>query len=324
MKKNRMLIVDSQQMVINQLKAQFPEYDVDEANNGRMALKMILEEKPDIILLDTTIPGIDGYTVLSIVKSSPETRFIPVILTAAIAGIEDQTKARERGADGFLVKPFNLMLLQSKIKNLLQIKALHDELSKAQQMLISLVQALEAKDEYAVGHSQRIAGYAVRLARKELLQPFWQEEIRTAALLHDIGKVGIKESIFQKPAKLTDEEYAIVKTHPAAGEKICAVLTNLAPVLPFIRHHHERFDGGGYPDGLIGTAIPLGARILAVADAYDALTSRRPYREAYSPDETVGILREHAGSQWDPQLVELFCQMVESGTLHSEEENKKT
>jgi len=323
MKKAKLLIVDDQQTTISQLRSEFREYEVDEADNGRMALKKIKEDKPDLIIINTTTAGIDGYSVLSIVKSSPDTHNIPIILTTAMEGAEDRAKSLEKGADDFLIKPFDPAELQGKVKTLLRIKSLQDELTRVRQFLVSMAQIMEDKSEYWAGHSRRIAGYAVRLARKDLLHPSWLEEVKIAALLHDIGKSTIKESIFLKPGKLTAEELEMVKSHPAAGEKMCAVLTSLKPVLPIIRHHHERFDGGGYPDGLKGSEIPLGARIIAVADGYDALTSERPFRQANSPLEAVNILRENAGSQWDPQLVELFCQLVETGTLNSEEESKK-
>jgi HD-GYP domain-containing protein (c-di-GMP phosphodiesterase class II) len=177
---------------------------------------------------------------------------------------------------------------------------------------------VEDKSVYFVGHCQRTADYAVKLARKELVKPVWQEEIRTAALLRDIGKIGIPEALFLKPGKLTDEEFVTVKSHAVIGENFCSSLAALKPVLALIRHHHERFDGKGYPDGLKGSDIPFGARIIAVADGYDGLTSDRPYRSAFSLAEALAILREGAGTQWDPELVELFCQLVESGTLHFE------
>jgi putative two-component system response regulator len=323
MKRAKLLVVDNQQLSIDLLRGLFAEYDVDEANNGRMALKRIQEEKPDLIILDTTIPGIDGYSVLSIVKSSPETHNIRVILTSAIVGAEDRARSLEKGADDFVVKPFQPADLKDRVKTLLRIKVLSDELTKARQLLVTMARIMEDKSEYFAGHSHRVAAYAVRLARKDLLHPFWLEEVRLAGLLHDIGKIAVRESIILKPGLLTVEELEMVKAHPAAGEKLCGVLSELNPVLAFVRHHHERFDGGGYPDELAGNEIPLGARIIAVANGYDAITSERPYRRAFTPGEAMAILRENAGSQWDPQLVELFCQMVETGTLHSEDEGKK-
>jgi len=315
----KMLIVDDQQININLLKTQFHDYEVDEANSGRSALKKILQDKPDIILLDVMMPGIDGYSVLSIIKNSPETRFIPVILVTAIGGIEELVKSQQRGADDLITTPFKPAELRDKVKTLLQIKALHDELSGVQHVFISMAQTLEDKTEYFAGHAKRAAGYAVRLARKELVQPLWFEEIKVAAMLRDIGNLGIKDSILLKAAKLTDEEFRSVKEHPAASEKICSAIATLNTIRTFIRHHHERYDGGGYPDGLKGSDIPVGARIIAVADAYDALTSNRPYRRAYLPAEAMVIMRENAGTQWDPELVNLFCQMVDDGTLHGNE-----
>ncbi|MDR3589992.1 MAG: response regulator [Negativicutes bacterium] len=323
MKKAKLLLVDDQPTTIDQLRAVFADYDVDDANNGRMALKQLRENKPDLIILNTATPGIDGYSVLTIVKNSPDTHTIPIILTTAIAGAEDRTRSLEKGADDFLVKPLKLPELAEKVKSLLRFKVVHDELTRVRQLFVSMAKIMEDKSEYYAGHSQRVAVYAARLARKDLLHPLWMEEVRAAALLHDIGQIAVRESIFLKPGKLTAEEFEMVKTHPVAGVTMCAVLSVLKPVLPFIRHHHERFDGSGYPDRLKGSEIPLGARIIAVADGYDALTSERPYRRAFSPSEAMAILRDNSGSQWDPQLAELFCQMVETGTLQGEEDGKR-
>lgn len=315
---SKILIVDDHQENIEYLKAQLHEFDLLEANNGRAALKKVLEDKPDLILLDVMMPGIDGYTVLSIVKNSPATRIIPVIMLTASNEIDDPMKFHERGAEDSISEPFHKKELLEKIKTLLHVKELRDQVAETQQVLISLVQAMEDKNMYYRGHCQRTADYAVKLARKELLQPARQEQIRTAALLHDIGKIGIPEMLYFKDGQLTGEELEIVKKHSVLGEQFCSSLTALKPMLPFIRYHHERYDGTGYPDGLKGRDIPLGARIIAVADGYDALTSERPYRKAFSPEDAVVILRANSGSQWTPELVELFCQLVEGGTLHSE------
>jgi putative two-component system response regulator len=320
MKVPKILIVDDQQTSINLLKTQLEEYNIYEANSGRVALKLIQEEKPDVILLDVMMPGIDGYSVLSIVKSAPETRMIPVLVVTALGGTDDKAKFLDRGADGYVTKPVNPVELRDKVRSLFGIKALRDELYQAQQTLIKLTYIFEEKDRYQTGHCRRTAIYAVRLARKELLQPLWQEEIKNAALLHDIGKVGIRESLFLKPGNLTAEEFEEVKQHVIIGQKICSSLKIFEPILPFIRHHHERYDGTGYPDGLKGKEIPIGARIIAVADAYDALTSERPYRRAYTQDEALQIFKDNAGSHWDPEIVELLCELAKMGSLNAERE----
>jgi putative two-component system response regulator len=308
----RLLIVDDQQTNINLLKTQFQEYDISEANNGRMALKQIKEDKPDLILLDVMMPGIDGYSVISIVRNSPETRYIPIIVVSSLGGIDEQAKALEKGADDYISKPFRPAEFKGKVKTLLRIKALHDELAAVQQLLISFAQAVDDRDAYDAGHGQRTASYAVKLARKELLQPVWQEEIKVAALLHDIGKIYLKPSLLNKAEKLTPEEVEAVNSHPVTGEKICSVLSALKPILPMIRHHHERYDGTGYPDGLKGPDIPVGARIIGVASSYVTLTSERPNRKVFAPQDALQIMRDNAGTQWDPALVELFCQIIES------------
>lgn len=311
MKTPRLLIVDDQQLNINILKDQFQGYDISEANNGRMALKQLKEQKPDLILLDVMMPGIDGYSVISIVRNSPETKFIPIIVVSALSGTDERAKALERGADAYISKPFNPVDIKDKVKMLLRIKALHDELANVQQLLISLARAVDDHHDDTAGHGQRTAGYAVKLARKELLQPIWQEEIRVASLLHDIGKIYLRPSLLSKTGKLTPEEVEEINGHPAAGEKLCAAFSSLKPILPLIRHHHERYDGTGYPDGLQGADIPVGARIIAIANSYVTLTSERANRKAFTPQEALQFMRDNAGSQWDPALVELFCQIVE-------------
>jgi len=313
MNRAKILIVDNQQINIERLKAHLKEYAISEVNSGRLALRKVSEEKPDVILLDAMMTGIDGLTILSILKNTPETKSIPVLLFATSEEIESLSTSSIKSADDFLIMPFNPIELQSKVKSLVTIKGLQDELADVQRLLISFAEMVENKTEYFVGHGQRTAGYAIRLARKELVQPALLEGIRIAALLHDIGMINVPETLLVKPSHLTEAEYEKVKMHPIASEKICSVLIMLRPILPYVRSHHERYDGNGYPDGLKGQKIPLGARIIAVADAYDALTCTRPSRRSYTPDEAIYILKQGAGIHWDPGLVELFSQTVDIG-----------
>lgn len=310
MSKPKILIVDDQQPNIALLKSLLPDYDTTEATSGRLALKQISDQKPDLILLDVMMPGIDGYSVLSIVKNSAHTRGIPVLAVSALGGMDEKLKSLAKGADGFIIKPVNPQELKAKIKALLRVKVLHDELDAAQKTLISIAAMLDDKHLFRSGHSCRTAHYAVRLARLELLQSWQQEEIRLAALVHDIGYVTVPESILLQGDRLTPEELAHIQNHPLTGEVICSALASFKPVLPYIRHHHENYDGTGYPDKLKGAAIPLGARILAIADAYDALTNDRPHRKALSPQAALAVLANGAGSRWDPGLVALFCRLI--------------
>lgn len=308
---SKILIADDQKASIALLKVQLKDFDVIEANNGGEALKKIHEEKPDLILLDVMMPGIDGYSVLSIIKNAEETKITPVILVTSLTGEEDRIKFLEKGADDYIVKPYSTPVLLARIKNLLRSRVgLQNQLDSVHNMVISLTTALEAKDEYSVRHSKRTAFYAEKLAQRFYLVKTLRNQIRMAGLLHDIGKIGIKDSILSKPGKLDIDEFEIIKSHPEAGEKICSFVTSLKPILPFIRHHHERFDGSGYPDGVKGMDIPLGARILAIADSFDALTSNRPYRKAFDQEQALEVLREGAGTQWDEQLVIRFSEIL--------------
>lgn len=315
MTKHKLLLVDDQQSNLSMLRLHLRDYDLVEADSGRSALRKVAEEKPDLILLDVMMPGVDGYSVLSILKKSEGTRAIPVILLTSLSGMEDRIKSLEKGADDFLSKPFHPLELRARVKSLLRIKSLYNELENVPKLLISMSQALENRDPITANHSKRVAFYAEMLAKKIIPTKYGQKLVRTAGFLHDIGKIEIKESLLAMPGKLDPATYAIIKTHPVSGEEICSALSKLKPILPYIRHHHEHYDGSGYPDGLKGSDIPLEARILAIADAYDALTSERRYRKAYTQTEAVEILEANAGTQWDPHLVPEFCQMLQDESV---------
>ncbi|MZP29648.1 response regulator [Heliobacterium undosum] len=312
MENSRILVVDDNKANRMLLCGLLKQYTVMEADSGKSALEKLGAAKPDLILLDVMMPDMDGYTVLSVIKNNKETQLIPVVLITALHGTSEKIKSLEIGADDFITKPFNPLELQARVKSLLRIKALQDELESFQNVVFSLAQALEARDDYSVNHSKRTSEFAYQLALRVIDDPGHAELIKTAGLLHDIGKIGIRDEILFKPGKLTPEEFETIKSHPVTGEKICASIQTLAPILPLIRHHHESYNGLGYPDGLRGEEIPLGGRILAIADTYDALTSDRPYRKALPVEEALHILRRHAGEQWDPALIACFCGMIEA------------
>ncbi len=310
MKTPKILVVDDQKANIDLLKVLLREYYIVEATDGRSALRIIMNEMPDLVLLDVMMPGMDGLSVLTIIKNTPDTQLIPVIIVTALDSTDDRLRIIEKGADDMITRPYNPLLLKARVKALLRLKALQDELENVQNMVISLAHALEAKDDYSINHSKRTAHFAEMLAQKILPDKTRQEEIRLAALLHDIGRIGIRDSILDKPDELSSDEFDIIKTHPLIGERICSAISVFQPLLPMIRHHHENYDGSGYPDGLKDMDIPLGARIIAIADGYDALTNDRPYRPAYSSQQALAILRERAGRQWDPELVSIFTAMI--------------
>lgn len=314
----KILLVDDTITNLGILKKTLKEFSIFEATDGRTALKIINAEHPDLILLDIMMPGVDGHSVLSIIKNNETTRHIPVMLISSLDGIEDKLRSFEKGADDFITKPFNPLEVKARIHSLLRVKALQDEISRIPFTLASLVGRIETRNHLTARHGARTAFYAEQLAKKISHQTTDHERIRIAALLHDIGYLEINDGIRKKADPLTDEELSEIKSHPVRGTDICAAWPSTKYIIPWIRHHHERYDGFGYPDGLAGANIPIGARILSIADAFDALTTERPYRKAYTQAEALVILLENAGSQWDPEYVALFCELAEGTDLCAE------
>lgn len=305
-KKPKILIVDDNKVNVELLRSQLKpyQYNIEFSYDGEDALSKIAASPPDLVLLDLMMPKISGFEICRSIKQSKYTQFIPVIVITALQELDDKLKAIELGADDFLVKPINQLELTTRIKSLLHMKSLHDDLDTSENILISLAEALEAKDFYTRGHSDRVAQIVVLIGRCMGMPERDLDYMRKGSLLHDIGKIGIKESILLKPGKLTEEEMAHIRSHPARGYDICAPLKSLEPCLPIIRSHHERIDGEGYPDGLVGEEIPLPAKITAVADAYDAMTTDRPYRKGMNKETALKIFENEIKSgQWDPNVV---------------------
>lgn len=312
-KKHKVLIVDDNVTNVELLLAQlrnFP-YELQTAYDGEAALRSIETDPPDLVLLDLMMPKISGYEVCQSIKTNKKTQFIPVIIITALKELEDKIRAIEMGADDFLMKPFNKVELVTRVKSLLKLKELYDDVDSSETIVFTLAEMLEAKDVYTRGHSERVSKYAVMLARYIGLSEANQELIRRGALLHDVGKIGVQEMILNKPEKLSQEELAHIRSHPARGCEICRSLKSLSSVLPIIRHHHERVDGRGYPDGISGEDLSIGPRVVSIADAYDAMTSNRPYRKGIPPSEALKIFeREIENGQWDPELVVQFVKMI--------------
>ncbi len=314
----KILIVDDNKVNVELIRAQLKpfNYDLRTAYDGQEALKKVADDPPDLVLLDLMMPKVSGYDVCKTIKHDEETQFIPVIIITALQELDDKLRAIELGADDFLVKPFNKIELITRIKSLLHMKALHDDLERSENILFSLAAALDAKDPYTQGHSERVARYACLLAKAMKLTDHEVEVIRRGAHVHDIGKIGIPDAVLQKPGKLTPEEMDLIKEHPRRGYEICVPLRSLRPSLPCIRSHHERYDGKGYPDGLAGDEIPLIGQIVAVGDAFDALTSDRPYRQGMTKIEAAALFeRERTNGQWNPTLLDLFIDLVRKGIV---------
>lgn len=289
-------------------------YEIHDAFDGASALAACAAIHPDLILLDVLMPGMDGFEVCKRIKARPETRLTPVVLITGLSDTEDRIKGINAGADDFLSKPIDLNELLARTRSLIKLKQYTDELEHAEAVLFSLALSIEARDPYTRGHCERLAEMSSRLGEKLQLPDDHVKALRRAGVVHDVGKVVVPDAILLKPGPLSADEMEIVKKHPVVGEKICAPLKIFRPVLPIIRHHHERYDGSGYPDHLQGAQIPLTARILQLADVYDALTTDRPYRKADQSEIALGIMDEEAKrGWWDRELLDAFRDMIRSG-----------
>ena len=291
-------------------------FDVVTAPDGDRALDALQRQHVSLALLDVMMPGRTGFAVCRVIKSEPQTRLIPVVLVTGLANKEDRIQGIECGADDFLSKPFHKEELLARVRSLLRLKQFTDDLENAETVLFSLALGIESKDPYTGGHCDRLSKYSVALGERLGLPEEHLVALRRAGIVHDIGKLAVPEHILLKPGPLTPEERKVIEQHPAAGERICAPLRSFRHVLPIIRHHHEKADGSGYPDGLRGDMIPLTARILQTVDVYDALATARPYRKALAPHEAFRVMREevHRG-WWGGALVDEFEALVGRGAM---------
>ncbi len=286
-------------------------YEVIKAWNGKEALAKVSECAPHIVILDVLMPEMDGYETCRRLKENPETRFIPVVMLTALNNLDDKVRGIEAGADDFISKPFQTPELLARVKSLIKVRCLIDELEDARNVLFSLALALDFNDPYTHGHSRRVADGSERLAARLGLPREEQAVIRNAGILHDIGKIATDKGVLHKPGPLNGKEHNHVKEHPIIGEKICEPLNFARPLLPIIRGHHEKYNGTGYPDGLKKDEIPLGARIMAIVDVFDALTSVRPYRSGIPSEVAIEVMRaETAKGYWDKELLAAFSETL--------------
>ncbi|MBR1404100.1 MAG: response regulator [Treponema sp.] len=303
---------------------------VSAAKSGEQALEFLNENTPDLILLDVHMTGINGFETLAHIKANKKTQEIPVILLTADDDKETETKALRVGATDFIKKPFVPDVLLLRVKHTTELTRLQRDLTtevekktseiieqheRIERMTMQIVQtlsgAIDAKDSYTNGHSLRVAEYSRRIARRAGLSEEKVKNIYMMALLHDIGKIGIPDTIINKPGKLSSEEFAIIKAHPSIGAKILENITEFPDIAVGAHFHHERYDGKGYPEGLKGEEIPESARIIAVADCYDALTSKRSYRDLL-PQRTVrDKIEKDKGLQFDPKFAQIMLEMID-------------
>lgn len=267
----------------------------------------------DIAILDVMMPLMSGYELCKRLKAHFGKRYFPVILATGLSQLEDKLIGLEAGADDFFSKPFNTKEIIAKSRSLLRLKTLQDDLDHTEDMIFTLTTAVEAKDYYTRGHSERVSILSVWIAQIAGLNEKELINIRKSGILHDIGKIGVHEDILHKKSGLSDAELAIVRRHPVTGADICKPLRTLRHIIPAIRHHHERWDGHGYPDALSGDNIPLLGQIIGVADSFDAMVSIRPYRTGLSIDDSLRIMKdEQSSGQWNPDLLEKFLTMIQS------------
>ena len=285
--------------------------EVVTAPDGQSSLLEFARFKPDLVLLDVNMPFLDGFEVCRRLKSNPDTRLTPVILITALSAKDDRVKGIQAGADGFLTKPFDGSELMAHVRSLLSLKSYTDELERAESVLFALARSIEGKDPHTHGHCERLSEHSLALGRRLGLPEDQIIALGRAGIVHDIGKVAVPDAILLKPGRLTEEEWTVMREHPVVGEQICQPLKSFRLVLPIIRHHHEKCDGSGYPDGLRGEAIPLTARVLQIVDVYDALTTQRPYKRALSCSEALQIMEEEVKKGWwDSGIYQEFCRMT--------------
>ena len=307
----RVLIVDDFDANRNLLRKMLERdgHEVLEAGSGPAALVLARREAPDVVLLDVMMPGIDGFQTCAALKAEQPTRLTPVVLVTALRETSDRVRGIEAGADDFLSKPVDPHELSARVRSLIRLKRYTDELDSAEAVIVSLAQTIEARDAATDGHCQRLAEYATWLGRALGLDADDLSALARGGYLHDIGKVGVPDAVLLKKGPLTPTEFEQMKTHTLIGDRLCGELRSLRRVRPIVRHHHERLDGSGYPDGLRGDAIPLPAQILGVVDVFDALTTARPYKPAFTAEEAMAELYFEVDRGWrSRELVDAFAQ----------------
>src|SRR6201984_2732371 len=283
--------------------------------DGAAALEELTRAQFDLVLLDVMMPHLTGFEVCEKIKNNPDTYLIPVIMITALSDKQDRIEGIRVGADDFLSRPVDRTELLARVRSLLKLKQRTDELERAESVLFSLAQSIEGKDPYTHGHCERLAEYSARLGEQLGLPEDQVTALRRAGIVHDVGKIAVPDAILLKPGRLTPDEWTIIREHSVVGERICAPLKSFRLVLPIIRHHHEKLDGSGYPDGLRGESIPITARVLQIVDVYDALTTDRPYKKAFSVTDALQTMKEEvAKGWWDHHIFDQFERLVRAGT----------
>ena len=322
LREQTVLVVDDSPLIINIVKDGLMRagFQVITAENGKIALKKLKVHKPDLIISDVYMPEMDGIILCSTLQADPSFSGIPFVVMSSSSDRAVMRRMIQRGACAFLAKPFNMEQVIITVEKLLsdqyQLLLKEKENADAERNLMlasitSLIEALEARDQYTRGHSESVAEIVVGIAREMSFSSLDIENINIAGKLHDLGKIGVPDKILLKPGPLSKEEFLLIKKHPVTAATILDPITTLEPIIPAVLGHHERFDGKGYPKGLKGKNIPLWARIIAVADTYDALISDRPYRGSLSQENVLQIIKDVRSTQLCPECVDVFFKWIQ-------------
>jgi len=290
-------------------------HDVSIVHDADQAIMVCREDPPDLVLLDLVAPRGQGFDVCRRIKDDARTRLIPVVIVTAQGESGDRLNGIEAGCNDFLTKPFDSTELHARIQSLVRLKRYTDELESAEAVILGLGATIEARDPSTNGHCQRLAHYATTLGRSLGLDADDLAALERGGFLHDIGKIAVPDRVLLKDGKLDPQESRVMRKHPIVGDSLCAGLRSLNKVRPIVRHHHERLDGTGYPDGLRNGEVPLLAQIVSVVDVFDALTTVRPYRAACRAEEAFQVLTDEAEKGWrDRNLVDAFIAIAEPRT----------
>jgi len=287
-------------------------FSFEAARSGFEALDLIKTSEPDLILLDLRLPGLSGIEVCRILKNDERFRLIPIILLTSLSGTDDRVAGIEAGAEDFIVKGSDPLVFLARVRALMRVKLLNERLLTVERAIMALTKAIEAHDPHTRGHTERVVELATRVGDKMGLSDSELQDLRLGAALHDIGKIGVREQILLKPGPLTEEEFEEqVSHHPSIGVDILRPITQNSNIVSIIRHHHEKLDGSGYPDGLSGDEIPLLTRIITVVDIYDALSNERPYHQPLDIPSTIAWLdNEVTLGKLDGQVVAALRRIV--------------
>ena len=281
------------------------------AASAEQALDALNVVSPDLVLTDVHLGAMSGIELCARLKADPRYELMPVVILTAVGDLEARVAGLAAGADDFFTKPVAFVELRTRLGVLLRVRLLLSQLERAEAVITTLALTIEARDPYTLGHCDRLSRYAVAVGEGLGLDPEMVRSLRLGGYLHDLGKIAVPDGILLKPGPLDPIEYERIRAHPGAGSDLVLGLRSMELVRPIMRHHHEKWDGSGYPDGLKGEAIPLGARIISVVDVFDALHTERPYKVALPRSEAVStLIRETDLGYWDPRVVETFLEIL--------------